>query len=165
MLSPGVAEGNEKHVLSCASARPVLRENNLFGRKNSYSFILFFFPFIEVQLIDSTLQAEGVQHNDLAYIHQEAVSIINFVSIHLGNLVRSFDLSQISKKRNRWRSSHYGSVVMNPTCIHEDAGSILDLAQWVKDLALLWLWRTSDLAPNLGTFICHRCGPKKKKKK
>ena len=34
------------------------------------------------------------------------------------------------------RSSHPGSAVMNPTRIHEDLGSILRLAQWVKDPTL-----------------------------
>ena len=38
------------------------------------------------------------------------------------------------------RSFHCGSAVMNPTRIHEDAGSIPGLAQWLKDPSLLWLW-------------------------
>ena len=46
------------------------------------------------------------------------------------------------------RSSRRVSWERNPTSIHENMGSIPGLAQWVKDLALLWLWyRPAAVAP------------------
>ena len=46
------------------------------------------------------------------------------------------------------RSSHHGPVETNPTRNHEVVGLIPILAQWDKDLALLWLWcRPTSVAP------------------
>ena len=49
---------------------------------------------------------------------------------------------------NALGSSRHGSVVTNPTGIRGDMGLTPGLAQWVKDLALLWLWyRPAAAAP------------------
>ena len=42
------------------------------------------------------------------------------------------------------RSFHQGSVVMNPTSIHEDMGSIPGLTQWVKGSGIASLWYRSQ---------------------
>ena len=47
-----------------------------------------------------------------------------------------------------FRSSHCGTVETNPTRNHEVMRLIPGLAQWVKDLVLLWLWcRLEATAP------------------
>ena len=52
-------------------------------------------------------------------------------------LMNVYRYLQLNEKREI-RSSHCGSVVMNLTSVHEGAGLIPSLAQWVKDSALLW---------------------------
>ena len=83
-----------------------------------------------------------------------------------------------------FRSSHGGAAETNPTSNHEIAGSIPDLAQWVKDhrygelwcKSQMWLGSGLDVAvgeagsycsnwtSSLGTSICCGCGPKKTNK-
>ena len=60
-------------------------------------------------------------------LEKDKKKIFNFViPLYLG----------VKSKYNYFQSSHHGSVVTNPTSIHEDKGWSPGLAQWVKDPAL-----------------------------
>ena len=75
-------------------------------------------------------------------LHGETISAIYSVELFkcvLG-LLLSLDLHSpftFPNKNFHTRISHCGSAKMNLISIHEDAGSIPGLAQWVKNLALL----------------------------
>ena len=45
-------------------------------------------------------------------------------------------ISRIAKHKEKIGSSHRGSAEVHLTSIHEDAGSLPGLAQWLKDPAL-----------------------------
>ena len=99
------------------------------------------------------------------------------IAKRMRNNVEQHQSSQLKPTSDAWGSpseiakswsSHSGSEVRNLSRIHEDMGSIPGLAQWVRDLAVLWLWcrrSCSSYSPSLGTSLCPRCSPKKQKKR
>ena len=82
--------------------------------------------------------------------------------------------------KTRLWSSHCGSAEMNPTSIQVRSPALLSglrIGHWceLQCRSQMWLishvavtvveagsW-SSDSTPSLGTFICHRCSPKKQK--
>ena len=68
--------------------------------------------------------------NDLLY---PCVPIVNSTALDTTIFVERVNFKML-------QSSHRGTEETNPARNRELAGSIPDLAQWVKNLALLWLW-------------------------
>ena len=81
---------------------------------------------------------------------------------------QSVDLRKNWKILFQPRHSHCGAAETNPktNSIHEDVGLIPSLAQWVRGLALLWLWcRQLSSSPSSGNLHMLLVQPLKKKKK
>ena len=84
---------------------------------------------------------EGLRDGGVGRGDQVAGTPVTPGSVRLGcvALGKTLPVSgpQFLQQRLALWSSRHGSVEMNPTRNHEDAGSIPGLAQWVKDPALL----------------------------
>ena len=110
---------------------------------------------------------------------------ITIMSNKMQEYFRYFQVSRSQNiKKEKWEFP-FGSVVINPASIHEDAGSIPGLTQWLRihvarscgvscrqhlrslmAVAVAWVSScSSSSTPSLGTTMCCRCGPKKKEEK
>ena len=58
---------------------------------------------------------------------------IDHIQLHMATVLKGLG----KRCRKRDRSSHCGSVEMNPTSILENVGLVPGLAQWVRNLVML----------------------------
>ena len=68
----------------------------------------------------------------MAFQSSVIISTYNTYLLEIGEFLYNFKLSEETWNLGFWSSCH-GAVEMNLTRNHEVAGSILGLAQWVKD--------------------------------
>ena len=86
----------------------------------------------------SPLQVPALlRQHQLCTMRTCSVFLQHLLSMTLCQRICKYQYGDILKFITTW-SSHHGSVVVKPTSVHEDVGLIPDLAQWVKDPALLW---------------------------
>ena len=100
--------------------------------------------FVPVQVVLITvalwycLKSGRVMPPGLIFFFRISLAILGLLWFHINfRIICSNSLQNVTGILIRYlQSSHCGSVVNEATSIHEDAGLIPGLAQWVKDPAL-----------------------------
>ena len=124
----------QKHIMAKKSRLGVPKEER--GRTGMDGNLGFFWMQIVIFGMDGKL-FNSINN----FFLKEQGNVCDWVSLLYNrtwqNIVNQLCFNFFLKKRTIYWSSCHGLAVMNPTSIHEDAGSIPGFAQWVKDLVLL----------------------------